>query len=139
MNKKIIQNKEIIKGGGVIFREGVTEKEILLIKTSTRGFSFPKGHLEENETIKECALRECQEETGLELKIIKKLPDLFFTKIDTGEHFIDNYYLMEVIGGKLTKENLGDELKWIPLSKVKDAFIFKNRRDYIERNKGLIE
>jgi 8-oxo-dGTP diphosphatase len=132
-------DKFIIKGGGVIVRNGEDEKEILLVKTSKRGFSFPKGHLEENELIEECALRECKEETGLDLKIIKELPSMKSTDWkDPSKHFLDHYFLMEVIGGELTKEHEKDELRWVPLSKVKDTFLFEARKEYIEEIKDLI-
>ena len=39
-------------------------------------YSFPKGHLEKNETIKECAIRETIEETGHDVKILKKLKSI---------------------------------------------------------------
>jgi hypothetical protein len=45
---------------------------------------------------------------------------------------------MEVIGGELTKEHEKDELRWVPLSKVKDTFLFEARKEYIEEIKDLI-
>ncbi len=48
--------------------------DILVIdrkKKDWPGLTFPGGHVEENESIEECAIREVLEETGLKLKSIK--------------------------------------------------------------------
>ena len=52
--------------GAVIARQTDTGCEILLIRHENGGhWAFPKGHVEENETETETALREIREETGL--------------------------------------------------------------------------
>jgi ADP-ribose pyrophosphatase YjhB (NUDIX family) len=60
---------EIIVRAAVILLE---DNRMLLIKqyvTPTRGWSMPGGHLEPQETIEQCLIREWKEETGLEVKI----------------------------------------------------------------------
>ena len=133
-----MNKKEIIKAGGVIVKKGQRETEVLLIKSSERGFSFPKGHLEKGETLQQCALRECHEETGLDFTIIKKLPIMLSVDAVSGRSFQDHYYLMAVSGGKLRKEKEDDELKWVPLSQVKETFTFQSRKEYIDQIKKLI-
>ncbi|MBQ9980939.1 MAG: NUDIX domain-containing protein [Oscillospiraceae bacterium] len=54
--------------GGVIYRKSHGNLEILLIKHINSGhWSFPKGHIEANETEQETALREIKEETGIDV------------------------------------------------------------------------
>ena len=59
MNKAgcILINKEL-KKIGLVYRKKLND------------YSFPKGHLEENETLSECAVRETTEETGRDCKLI---------------------------------------------------------------------
>lgn len=52
--------------GGVVYRMHKGTAHFLLIRDSYRNWGFPKGHLEEDEQPGEAALREVQEETGLE-------------------------------------------------------------------------
>ena len=46
--------------------------EILLIKHNAGHWAFPKGHVENNETEIETALREVKEETNLDIDILSK-------------------------------------------------------------------
>ena len=61
--------------GGVIIKG----KKILLIKVKNLSGkivrTFPKGHIEKGETVKNAALREVSEETGYSCRIIKPLGD----------------------------------------------------------------
>ena len=54
--------------GAIVFNEN-TEK-ILLVKMHNGNWGFPKGHIENNETREETALREVHEETNVNIKII---------------------------------------------------------------------
>ncbi|MEG1781975.1 MAG: NUDIX domain-containing protein [Oscillospiraceae bacterium] len=57
--------------GAVVFRDDATEPKILLIKNINGGhWSFPKGHVENNETEVETAQREIFEETGIRVDIV---------------------------------------------------------------------
>jgi 8-oxo-dGTP pyrophosphatase MutT (NUDIX family) len=55
-----------------------------LVKQTNGFVSFPKGHVENNETEEETALRECLEETGLKVNIKK------------GFREVVNYYIPEI-------------------------------------------
>ena len=54
--------------GAVLFTTEKGIKKFLLVESNY--FGFPKGHVEENETEQETALREIKEETGVDATII---------------------------------------------------------------------
>lgn len=75
--------------------------KVLLIKHNGGHISFPKGHVENNETEKETAIREVKEETGIEAKI---LSDKTFTNTYSPKegYMKDVYYFIgKKIGGEL--------------------------------------
>jgi 8-oxo-dGTP diphosphatase len=62
-------------------------------------WSVPGGHLEFNETIEECAVRETLEEVGIKIKNLRKGPytnDIFK---ETGKHYITLYIIADYAGG----------------------------------------
>ena len=57
--------------GAIILRKQNKTIETLLVKHTKGHWAFAKGHVEENETEEETALREIKEETGLNnLKVV---------------------------------------------------------------------
>ena len=70
--------------GAIIIRRDDTQYSVLLINHVNGGhWSFPKGHVEGNETEEETAMREIHEETGL--KVV----------LDTGFRHVTAYSPME--------------------------------------------
>lgn len=56
--------------GAVVFTLKDNSVKYVIIESKEGYYGFPKGHVEENETETETALREIYEETGLKVKII---------------------------------------------------------------------
>ena len=79
--------QKIIAAGGVVTNE---EEEILLI-FRRKHWDLPKGKLDENETIEQCAVREVKEEVGLQNIILQS----FICK--TYHTYFDNWINEEVI------------------------------------------
>ena len=72
--------QKIIAAGGVVTNE---EEEILLI-FRRKHWDLPKGKLDENETIEQCAVREVKEEVGLqEIKLGALICKTYHTYFDT--------------------------------------------------------
>jgi len=72
-NKIKNKNNETVKAGCVVVNEN---KEVLIISDKQGKIcAFPKGHAENDETLEQVALREVKEETGYDVKIIKRLSD----------------------------------------------------------------
>ncbi len=61
------ESNEIVRaGGGLVVRRVRGRLEVVLVHRPVReDWTFPKGKLEDGETLEDCALREVHEETGL--------------------------------------------------------------------------
>ena len=47
-----------------------SDNKVLMVKQNSKEWSIPKGHVENNETEKETALREVKEESNIDAKIV---------------------------------------------------------------------
>lgn len=72
----------IVRTKGLI----INDKDEITLGYSNGTYQFPGGHLEENEELSDCLLREIKEETGIEIKDAKMRP---FEKIT---HYTKNYH-----------------------------------------------
>lgn len=65
--------KQEVACGVVPLFQDSGEYKFLLIRSLTGSWGFPKGHLETNESERDCALRELKEEVGLSAIIVENL------------------------------------------------------------------
>lgn len=90
------------------------ENTILLVKGRRSGkWSFPKGHLETQETSLECALRELYEETGLQMN---EKP-IGSYKLSVGQYF---FFEMKEEATTVVDTNEIEEAAWIPVDRLSD-------------------
>ncbi|MBL87063.1 MAG: NUDIX hydrolase [Winogradskyella sp.] len=88
---KLLPN--VIAGGGKAYN---TNNEILFIYRNDK-WDLPKGKIEGKESIEETAIREVEEETGVEgLKITKPLPTTYHIFKRNGKHKIKITYWFEM-------------------------------------------
>jgi 8-oxo-dGTP pyrophosphatase MutT (NUDIX family) len=88
--------------GGVVFRRMSDEIEFLLIRDPYDNWGLPKGHIEGGETPEEAALREVEEETGLQhLTMVAQLPTIDWYFRDRGKlvHKFCHFFLVECTEG----------------------------------------
>lgn len=91
----------------IIFNE---KGEVLLQKRADVNlWGIPSGHVEPGETVKDAAVREILEETGLKVKILRLIgvysepsSQVFHYPDGRITHFVTCCFQAEVIGGKLT-------------------------------------
>ena len=90
------------------------DNNILLVKGREKNkWSFPKGHLKGNETIHQCALRECYEETGL---ILNNHNYAYTSKLASGEYYV--YRNIDEVILKTHDINEICDLGWISLASM---------------------
>lgn len=130
MNKAgcILINKEL-KKIGLVYRKKLND------------YSFPKGHLEENETLSECAVRETTEETGRDCKLIsdKEIGVIEYTNY---EGQIKTYMFLAFDKGKTNKkiaEKDKEELVWVNYNEVESKLSYQNIKDFWNKVKEKVE
>lgn len=116
-----------ISAGGVVFYENIQKniREYLLLKHQGAGhWDLPKGHIEDNESLQETALREVHEETGIgyeNLIIIKKLNHVNkYTFRNKGRLIPKEVYLF-LIQAQVNRIQLSDEHQdyiWLPFEHI---------------------
>jgi len=119
--------------GGIVFKKFNNKTEVLVAQHSQHhGWVFPKGligdHIE-GENKEETAIREVKEETGVDGKIIRALNPVTYWFVLEGEKIRKTvyYYLMEFIGGDLTKHDHEMEaVVWLPADKVEEKLTYKS-------------
>jgi len=85
---------------------------------------IPKGHLEQDETSEQAAIREVFEETGLEAQIIQHLGEVNYQFIQDGSKISKtvHVYLMQQTGGELSFDKdphkEASEMEWVQVSEL---------------------
>jgi len=102
--------------GGVVYwdKDGRVQYLLVSAKRNQREWVLPKGHIEEDETIGDAALREVREETGVVARLVKPVQLIQFT---TDKEIVRaQFFLMERISACDTSESR--RLGWFPLEKA---------------------
>ena len=117
----------------------INSKNELLLGYCNKTYQFPGGHLEKNETLSECLIREVKEETGITLDKKIYIP-FFFTKYYTKNYrnslknreniiyyfiiYTDSHYSLENTAFDEGEIKGNYQLKYIPLDEVK--YVLRN-------------
>lgn len=106
-----------LAAGAVLFRSGADEVVLLHHRGEDR-WCFPKGHVEEGESIRDAAHREVLEETGLsEVRLLDEVGEVHYRFFDPRKHRnvlkTTVYWVAEVDHGELTPEPIFDRAEWL--------------------------
>ncbi|MEC5426084.1 NUDIX hydrolase [Virgibacillus sp. C22-A2] len=117
--------KHIVSAATIVLND---EKEILLIKGPLRGWEMPGGQVEEGESLKDAAIRETKEETGIDVEIMK------FCGIfqNVRKSICNTLFLAKPIGGKMTTSSESLEVGFFPIDKALEMVTVGNFRQRME-------
>ena len=119
---------KIIKAGCILL--DLEKKKIALVyRERQNDYSFPKGHLEEGESLIECAIRETSEETKRDCIILNEQPiscDEYITP--NGEAVIVYYYVSKNIGFSNNKSTETHSTIWVDFDEVYDKLTYSNSK-----------
>jgi 8-oxo-dGTP pyrophosphatase MutT (NUDIX family) len=103
-------------------------------------WALPKGIIGDGEKPDATALREVEEETGVEGRLVEKLGDVRYVYTRAGERVfkVVSFYLL-----RYSKGRLGDlppatahevaEVRWLPLEEAPGLLAYKGEREMAER------
>ena len=116
-----------VNKAGCILINTTTKKVGLIYRSKQNDYSFPKGHVEENESIMECAIRETEEETQRFPEILASLPEQSYTD-SNGDVCKVSWFLARDLGEshKYIKEELKHELVWFNMEEVAEKLSYDN-------------
>jgi 8-oxo-dGTP pyrophosphatase MutT (NUDIX family) len=125
--------------GGVVVRQGGAGTELVLGRRRRERdgatWSLPKGTPNADETMEQAALREVEEETGLQVRIVAPIGPIeyYFVQSGTRIHKTVHYYLMEAVGGDLSHhDHEFDEVRWVSRGDARSLMTFPTEREVVE-------
>lgn len=139
--------KRETSAGGVVFRKLGKTVYILLIKDGHGRWALPKGHVERGETLQETAVREVQEETGVEkLEVLGRIDEIryFYTRKmpDAPSETVfktNTFYLMRTSQVKLHGSWEVQDVKWFPSDESIKIVEYKNSLDILKKAAEMIK
>jgi 8-oxo-dGTP pyrophosphatase MutT (NUDIX family) len=124
--------------GGIVVSAN-RERPALVVGMRRRGrdsvtWTLPKGTPHHGETAEETAIREVGEETGLEVRILERLPSIEydFSQDGTRIHKTVHYFLMAPIGGDMSRhDHEFERVRWVPFDEAAGLLSFPTERELV--------
>ncbi len=130
-----------ISAGGVVFRRtGEGGVEVALIATPGGRWALPKGLVEKGESLESTALREVQEETGLEAEIVGRLDPIeyWYWWQEEGQkvrhHKKVYFFLMAYRSGDVADHDFEvEDVRWFPIDEAIQKASYPLERQVLQR------
>ncbi len=116
------------------------EKTIALVLRKQNEYSFPKGHVEEGESLIECAIRETEEETKRACEILENEP--IYTEgyvTPRGEDVIMYYFLAKDIGLSSNTSEDTHQTFWLPYDEVYNKLSYPSLKTVWNNTKDKVK
>jgi len=135
-----------VSAGGLVINQSGTQGLLIGrrdLKDPTKErllWSLPKGHIEAGETPEMAAIREVQEETGIQSEISRALGVIDFWFMAGGKriHKTVHHYLFKETGGTLQAQiEEVDEVGWFPLDEIVSMLAYPDEKKLIAKSGEL--
>ena len=127
--------------GAIVYRRFHGNIEILLIKHVNSGhWSFPKGHVEGDETELETARREIKEETGLDVIIDQTFRETvsYLPKRDTQKEVVYFLALARNYDYVPQEEEIA-EIRWVDIVRATHMLTYENDKTIVNKARAAIK
>ena len=107
---------------------------VLLIQQRNGHWGFPKGHIEDDETERNAAIRETKEETNIDVEIEdnRMYTENYIT--DKGNYKEVVYYVAKPINSEIKRqESEINQIKWFNLADAVEKLTYDNTRDLLKK------
>lgn len=130
-----------LSAGIIVYRKLEGGQQFLVLQSDAGYFDFPKGHLQRGESLKDAAIRETQEETGLTVDVHEGFQEklsYFFRNPDLVFKIV--YFFL----GKATNETVvisheHTAFAWLSPEEAMSTLSFSNSRRALERAMEFLE
>ena len=128
-----------VSAGGVVYRVRDEKVELVLCeRNEPRTWSLPKGTPNAGETLEQTALREVEEETGLEVEMGNPLGSItYWFARNSGKIRYKktvHFYLMQPVGGSLDLHDPEfDQVNWYAADEVLGLMTYLNEAQIVEK------
>jgi ADP-ribose pyrophosphatase YjhB (NUDIX family) len=115
------------------------------VESDRGGWSIPGGAVDLGERVRETAVREAEEECGLDIEIAVDRPMDVVDSVYTDEkggfryHYVLLQFLARPRGGKLKPGSDVLDAKWVPLEEVETYNLTKSFRSFFKRHQEELE
>ena len=141
MRHKTLYNTDMkeISAGAVLYTVRQNEILYLLIRDFHGNYGFPKGHLEEGETLKEAAEREIREEVGLDVETDTDFREDLYYIMPNGIEKQAVYFIGRFADQNYRKqEEEVDEILLLPYEEAYRTITFDNMREVLAKGDRYI-
>ena len=128
--------QEAVSAGGVVWRRGDGNRIEVVVcgRRADRVWGLPKGTPDAGEHIEQTALREVQEETGLQVCLGERLHSIeyWFTAGGVRFHKRVHHWMMEPVGGDVSQhDHEFDDVRWLPAAEAHARLTYDGEKGLI--------
>ena len=129
-------NGVVRAAGGVVTRPGADgEPELLLVhRPKYDDWTLPKGKAEPGETDEETALREVEEETGLDCELGEEVGVSEYEDASGRPKRVRYFAMKPGREQEAGPHNEIDAVRWVPLTRARDALSYGRDVEIVERS-----
>lgn len=138
-SRRVKANRTVrdVSAGGVVYRRLDDRIEVALVgRLRPRLWALPKGAPNAREPLEQAALREVEEETGLQARLVSPLGEVEYWFILRGarHHKIVYFYLMEATGGDISRHDREyDVVQWFSMAEAPAKMSYANEARLVEK------